>query len=129
MAKASKAWGAAMDQSKRIADAGRTVEVAALEADKIMTPSAQEPVASKPRDAVPLPAKSESVVKQGSKAETVEAKVEKRSTSLYLSGGAMRALRTIAAQEGVRPHRVIDDALRAHFKLKGLDFDDLNARD
>lgn len=56
-------------------------------------------------------------------------KAEKRSTSLYLSGGAMRALRTLAAQQGVRPHRVVDDALRAHFKRHGLDFDALNAQD
>ncbi len=47
----------------------------------------------------------------------------KCSTSLYLSGGAMRALRTIAANQGVRPHRVLDDALRAEFRRHGLDFD------
>jgi hypothetical protein len=57
------------------------------------------------------------------------AKAKKRSTSLYLSGAASRALNTLAAQQGVRPHRVIDDALRAEFKRHGLDFDALNATD
>lgn len=58
--------------------------------------------------------------------ETAEP-VTKRSTSLYLSGGAMRALRTIAANQGVRPHRVLDDALRSEFRRHGFDFDQLNA--
>ncbi|MGH1572791.1 hypothetical protein ACRAWG_21615 [Methylobacterium sp. P31] len=59
-------------------------------------------------------------------AETVEP-VTKRSTGLYLSAGALRALRTIAANQGMRPHRAIDDALRAEFKRHGLNFDALNA--
>jgi hypothetical protein len=57
---------------------------------------------------------------------TAKATMRKRSTSLYLSDPAKRALRVIAADRGVRVHRVVDDALRAEFARHGLDFDSLN---
>ena len=53
--------------------------------------------------------------------------VTKTSTSLYLSGAAHRELRKMAAEAGVRPHRIVDEALRAYFKKRNLDFDKLNA--
>ena len=59
-------------------------------------------------------------------------KVEKRSTSLYLSGAASRAIKTLAASRGVRPHRVIDDALAEYLAKPengGHDFEALNTKD
>jgi hypothetical protein len=59
-------------------------------------------------------------------------KVEKRSTSLYLSGAAGRTIKTLAASRGVRPHRIIDDALAEYLAKPengGHDFHALNAKD
>ncbi|MBN6824116.1 MAG: hypothetical protein MIN69_22160 [Methylorubrum extorquens] len=60
------------------------------------------------------------------------AKVEKRSTSLYLSGAASRAIKGLAVSRGVRPHRIVDEALAEYLAKPengGLDFHGLNAKD
>ena len=157
MAKGANAWGSIRGQMEKIAAEGRQpgkakgsqpdeatelkpdspqdVSAAPVEdtdgpapdarGDKAIEPQADEAVASQLHKAATASSRR---AKPAPNAQP-EAKAEKRSTSLYLSGGAMRALRMIAASEGVRPHRVIDDALRAHFKRKGYDFDALNATD
>ena len=153
MAKTANAWGSVRGQMEKIAAEGRQpgkpkgsqpdeatelkpdslqdapavpVEVSEVPAQDLPTDEAIEPGAD---EAVALQPHKAAASRRAKPAPNVppEAKAEKRSTSLYLSGGAMRALRMIAASEGVRPHRVIDDALRAHFKRKGYDFDALNA--
>lgn len=157
MAKGANAWGSVRGQMEKIAAEGRqpgkpkgsqTDEATELKPDSLQDGSAH-PVEDTGAPGIDIraneaiePQADEAVASQPHKAATAssrrakpapdaqpEAKAEKRSTSLYLSGGAMRALRMIAASEGVRPHRVIDDALRAHFKRKGYDFDALNATD
>lgn len=100
-------------------------EAVALQADKATDLQADEVEALQPHVSL-RPMKR--AAKSAPKVEG-DVKAEKRSTSLYLSKGALRALRMIAANEGVRPHRVIDDALRAHFKRRGYDFDTLNSQD
>lgn len=65
-------------------------------------------------------------------AAAAASKVEKRSTSLYLSGAASRAIKGLAASRGVRPHRIIDDALAEYLAKPengGHDFYALNAKD
>jgi hypothetical protein len=37
-------------------------------------------------------------------------------------------LNRLAADKGVRPHRIVDDALRAYFAQHDLDFDKLNGQ-
>ncbi len=110
----SKAWGATASQFEKIAEEGR----------RVSKPKASKPddaVALQPREAVPpdtgpVPAASEK-----------PSQVKRTSTSLYLTAAAHRAIRMHAAAQGVRPHRIYDDALRAYFKAHGLeDFDKLN---
>ena len=122
MAKASKAWGAIADQTARLAEEGRQIgKPIAPKTDEAIALQPQEPVASSP----PAPRASASQ-------PVAEVKVEKRSTSLYLSGAASRAIKTLAASRGVRPHRVIDEALAEYLAKAengGLDFHALNAKD
>lgn len=145
---AKQSWGAVTGQFAKLAEEGRAERAKASQIHEAKGSKPDEAINSKPdelslsADITPAPIETEAVaeVEEVRRAEPTPApipkrgkaveppsKVEKRSTSLYLSGGAMRALKTLAAKEGVRPHRVIDDALRAHFKRKGLDFDELNA--
>ncbi|TGD91908.1 hypothetical protein [Methylobacterium nonmethylotrophicum] len=77
-----------------------------------------------PRRARPLTTKRGAKAKP--KAKPPASGVEKKSSSIYLTDAARRALNTLAAQQGVRPHRVIDDALRIYFARHKLDFDALN---
>lgn len=110
----SKMWGAAAGQMETIASearqgrkpaASKTDEAAALQHHEAVQPD-------------PVPA-----------AVAIEkpSQVKRTSTSLYLTPAAHKAIRMYAAKEGMRPHRIYDEALRAYFEAKGLgDFDKLN---
>ena len=81
----------------------------------------------------PHEAKSESSLAMPTLGGTPEpspepAKAAKKSTSLYLTEDARRALNRLAADKGVRPHRIVDEALRAYFAQHDLDFDKLNGQ-
>lgn len=124
------------DQGRAEREASKPHEATALQPDKAIEPM---PVVEPESVNETVTAASATIRAETPKGATVKVaaaqpveepeKVKKKSTSLYLSGAASRALHTIAAQQGVRPHRVIDDALRAEFKRHGLDFDALNAAD
>jgi len=115
--KPSKIWDATASQFEKIAEEGRRVS---------------KPKASKPDELVDLQP-HEAVLPGGDPVPAVSEKppqVKRSSTSLYLTPAAHRAIRMHAAEQGVRPHRVYDDALRAYFKAHGLeDFDKLNGTD
>ncbi|MHC2021443.1 hypothetical protein [Methylobacterium sp. CM6247] len=115
--------------------ASKPQKAEALQADEAMTsnPIEEEALAEieavKPHEPVGEPPAKEAVP-AGRKAKASPkpvAKVEKRSTSLYLTPAALMELNILAARQGVRPHRLIDDGLRYIFKKHGLDFDALNA--
>jgi len=115
--KASKAWNATSSQFAKLAEEGRQVSKSkASKTDKSET--------SEPHDVVPpAPAPAPVAVEKSPQAK-------RTSTSLYLTPAAHRAIRMHAAEQGVRPHRIYDDALRAYFKDHGLeDFDKLNGAD
>lgn len=92
-------------------------EAIASKADKAMKASDLEGAGSAPAE-TPEPGETPS-------------KVAKRSTSLYLSGAASRAIKTLAAGRGVRPHRIFEEALAEYLAKEengGLDFHALNAK-
>lgn len=116
MAKTAKGWGAIADQTARLAEEGRQI-------GKPKTSKTYDSIALKPHDAtVPSTTTAEPLV---------GTKVEKRSTSLYLSGAASRAIKKLAAEHGIRPHRVFEEALAEYLAKEengGLDFHMLNAK-
>lgn len=112
----SNTWGAISGQMETIASEAR-------QGRKSVTSKPDDAVALQPRevaspDPVPVPAAA---------ASEKPSQVKRTSTSLYLTPAAHQAIRMYAAEKGMRPHRVYDDALRAFFEAKGIgDFDKLN---
>ncbi|WP_156465706.1 hypothetical protein [Methylobacterium sp. Leaf106] len=114
MNKKSKGWSEATGQFAKIAEEGRQLgRPKASKTDSVLDLQPHEVDAPVPTLA---PASSEK-----------PSQVKRTSTSLYLTPAAHRAIRMHAAEKGVRPHRIYDDALRAYFKTHKLeDFDELN---
>ncbi len=109
-----------MRKAPSIAEIAAKRKTAASQTEKATDLQPHEAIALKAHDVeIPhaAPGKGES-----------SAPIKRTSTSLYLTPAAHRAIRLHAAERGVRPHRVYDDALRAYFKANGLDdFDKLNS--
>ena len=99
MAKASKAWGAIADQTARLAEEGRQISkpVAskpdeAIAAQPHTSPGFRTPADWAAKEAAEKQAPAAALIAAGPKSEAIPiSRVEKKSTSLYLSGAASRA--------------------------------------
>ena len=47
-------------------------------------------------------------------------------TSFYASEAVLRTIRVLAAEDGVRPQEIFRQAMKAYFKTRGKDFDELD---
>ncbi len=106
------------------------VSIAAISANgkKATASKTERPEASKPDEAIASQPHEAEIPHAVPARGEPSAPIKRTSTSLYLTPAAHKAIRLHAAERGVRPHRIYDDALRAYFKANGLDdFDKLNS--